>query len=49
MEYIFGRDAKPKFLADLLPERFGPADLQVGQGVPAGASQGACSWHVARL
>ncbi|GIL75256.1 hypothetical protein Vretimale_7918 [Volvox reticuliferus] len=28
LEYIFGRDAKPKFLADLLPERFGPSDLQ---------------------
>lgn len=28
VEYIFGRDAKPKYLADLLPERFGPADLQ---------------------
>ncbi|GLC36867.1 hypothetical protein PLESTB_000184200 [Pleodorina starrii] len=28
LEYIFGADAKPKFLADLLPERFGPADLQ---------------------
>ncbi|GIL51139.1 hypothetical protein Vafri_7206 [Volvox africanus] len=28
LEYIFGLDAKPKFLADLLPERFGPSDLQ---------------------
>ncbi|KAG2495074.1 hypothetical protein HYH03_006685 [Edaphochlamys debaryana] len=28
VEYIFGRDARPKYLNDLLPERFGPADLQ---------------------
>ncbi|KXZ49237.1 hypothetical protein GPECTOR_22g829 [Gonium pectorale] len=28
LEYIFGADAKPKYLTDLLPERFGPADLQ---------------------
>ncbi|PNW73736.1 hypothetical protein CHLRE_13g570550v5 [Chlamydomonas reinhardtii] len=28
LEFIFGKDARPKFLNDLLPERFGPADLQ---------------------
>ncbi|KAG2436574.1 hypothetical protein HYH02_011511 [Chlamydomonas schloesseri] len=28
LEFIFGRDARPKFLNDLLPERFTPADLQ---------------------
>ncbi|PNH02207.1 Cytidine deaminase [Tetrabaena socialis] len=28
LEYIFGKDAKPKYLTELLPERFGPADLQ---------------------
>ncbi|EFJ49738.1 cytidine deaminase [Volvox carteri f. nagariensis] len=35
LEYIFGRDTQPKFLADLLPERFGPSDLQSrSQSVP---------------
>ncbi|GFR47539.1 hypothetical protein Agub_g9261 [Astrephomene gubernaculifera] len=28
LEFIFGSDAQPKYLGDLLPERFGPADLQ---------------------
>ena len=27
LEFIFGKDARPKFLNDLLPERFGPCLL----------------------